>query len=75
MISNLEPLASTETETQYQPPLPFVRPTGEEFQIGDFLFRRFRGDRFLIWNRDGEMMETRHGQLESALQDFFNEEF
>jgi hypothetical protein len=69
MISNLEPLAGT------QPQLPFVRPIGDEFQIGDFLIRRVRGDKFLIWNRDLEMMETDAGKLESALRDFFNEEF
>jgi hypothetical protein len=69
MISNLEPLAGT------QPQLPFVRPIGDEFQIGEFLIRRVCGDKFLIWNRDLEMMETDAGKLESALRDFFTDEF
>jgi hypothetical protein len=69
MISDLEPMAGT------KPQPPFVRLTGDEFQIGDFLIRRFRGDRFLIWNRDNEMMGTEGGKLESALRDFFDEEF
>ena len=58
-----------------QPQLPFVRRAGDEFQIGEFLIRRVRGDKFLIWNRDDEMLETDAGKLESALRDFFNEEF
>jgi hypothetical protein len=69
MISNLEPMAGTRSQ------LPFVRPIGDEFQIGEFLIRRVYGDKFLIWNRDLEMMETDAGKLESALRDFFNEEF
>src|SRR5215471_9913295 len=40
-----------------------------------FLIRRIRGDKFLIWNRDHEMLETDAGKLESELRDFFNEEF
>jgi hypothetical protein len=58
MISNLEPLAGTQSQ------LPFVRPIGDEFQIGDFLIRRVRGDKFVIWNRDLEMMETDAGKLD-----------
>ena len=69
MISNLDTLAGT------QPQLPFVRPIGDEFQIGEFLIRRVRGDKFLIWNRDLEMTETDAGKLESTLREFFNEEF
>ena len=69
MISNLDPLVATHSE------LPFVRPTGDEFQIGDFLIRRFSDDKFLIFNHDLEMMETDAGKLESALRDFFHEEF
>jgi hypothetical protein len=69
MIGNLDAVAGA------QPQLPFVRPTGDEFQIGEFLIRRIRGDKFLIWNRDHEMLETDAGKLESELNDFFNEEF
>jgi len=69
MISNLDSLAGT------QPQLPFVRPIGDEFQIGEFLIRRMDGDKFVIWNLDHEMMETDAGKLESALREFFNEEF
>jgi hypothetical protein len=69
MISNLEPMAGT----QHQP--PFARPIGDEFQIGDLLIRRVRGDQFLIWNRDHEMLDTDAGKLESALRDLFNDEF
>ena len=69
MISNLDPLAGTPQQ------LEFVRPIGDDFQIGDFLIRRVRADKFLIWNRDHEMMETDAGKLESALREFFNEEF
>ena len=68
MISNLEPLGGT------QPQLPFIRPIGDEFQIGEFMIRRVRGDQFLIWNCDLEMMETDAGKLESTLREFFNEE-
>jgi len=71
VISDLEPTAGT----HIQPQLPFVRPIGDEFQIGEYLIRRVRGDKFLIWNSDLEMMETDAGKLESALREFFNEEF
>jgi hypothetical protein len=67
MISNLEPMPGTH-------PPPFVRPIGNEFQIGDLLIRRVGGDQFLIWNRDQEMLETDAGKLESTLREFFNEE-
>ena len=69
MISNLESLAGTQSQLQ------FVRPIGDEFQIGEFLIRRVGGDKFLIWNLDHEMMETDAGKLESALREFFDEEF
>jgi hypothetical protein len=69
MISNFEPVAGT------QPQPPFVRPIGNEFQIGDLLIRRVGGDQFLIWNRDHEMLETDAGKLESTLREFFNDEF
>ena len=69
MISKLEPLADTE------PQLPFVCPTGDDFQIGEFLIRRVPGDKFLIWNRDLEMLETDAGKLESDLRELFSEEF
>jgi hypothetical protein len=69
MILELEPLAGT------QPQLTFVRPIGEDFQIGEFLIRRADGDRFVIWNADGDMLATDAGKLESTLRDFFSEEF
>ena len=72
MISNLEPL---EPLAGTQPQLPFVHPIGDEFQIGEFLIRRVRGDKFLIWNSDGEMLQTDAGKIESELREFFNEEF
>ena len=67
MIGTLEPLAETQ--------LPFMRPIGDDFQIGEFLIRRVRGDKFLIWNRDHEMIMTDASKLESELREFFNEEF
>jgi len=69
MISNLDSPAGT------QPQVAFVRPAGDEFQIGEFLIRRIRGNKFLIWNRDHEMMEAGAGKLESALLALFNDEF
>jgi hypothetical protein len=69
MISNLESVAGT------QPEISLERPIGEEFQIGDFLIRRFRDDKFLVWNREGEMLQTDSPKLESALREFFDAEF
>ena len=68
MISNLEPLAGT------QPQLPLVRPVGDEFQIGEYLIRRFHGE-FIIWNADGEMLQTDSAKIESELREFFDDEF
>jgi len=67
MIGTLTPLAETQ--------LPFMWPNGDDFQIGEFLIRRVRGDKFLIWNRDHEMIMTDASKLESELREFFNEEF
>ena len=47
---------------------------GNEFQIGDLLIRRVHADQFLIWNTDGEMLQSESAKLESALREFFNEE-
>ena len=49
--------------------------SGNEFQIGDLLFRRVAGDQFLIWNADGEMLQNESAKVESTLREFFNEEF
>jgi len=67
MISILTPLAEAQ--------LPFMRPIGDDFQIGEFLIRRVRGDKFLIWNTEGEMLETDSAKVGSALREFFNDEF
>jgi hypothetical protein len=83
MISNLEPAAGT------QPQFPFIRPVdddlpdwdaytvarlGREFQIGEFLIRRVQGDRFVIWNADGEMLQNDSTKIKSELRELFHEE-
>ena len=49
--------------------------SGIEFQIGDLLIRRVHADQFLIWNADGEMLQSESAKVESTLREFFNEEF
>jgi len=90
MISNLDSLAGTQPQLPFVRPVGddhvpqsgfpnwgsyIVAHSGSEFQIGDYLIRRMDGDKFIIWNLDHEMMQTDAGKLESALREFFNEEF
>jgi hypothetical protein len=89
MISNLEPMPGTHPppfarpiSNDHDPQSGFnnwgsyiVARLGSEFQIGDLLVRRVGGDQFLIWNSDGEMLQSESSKVESMLRDFLNEEF
>jgi len=52
-----------------------VAHSGSEFQIGEYLIRRIRGGKFLIWNLDNEMMESAPANWSQHFRTFLTRSF